>query len=45
MNKKDYIGFQKNPDLRFDCINCRAEFAPFASLDDNKFDIAVTKRE
>ena len=43
MNKKDYIGFQKNPDLSFDCINCRAEFTPFASLDDNKFDIAVTK--
>ena len=40
---KDYSLYQKQPELVFECINCRSEYIPFCNLNDNQFDIAVSK--
>ena len=31
------------PELVFECINCICEYIPFSNLNDNQFDIAVSK--
>ena len=43
LDGKDYSLYQKQPELVFECINCICEYIPFSNLNDNQFDIAVSK--
>ena len=43
LDKKDYTFSQNNPEQIFYCIKCTAASIPFMSLNDNHFNIAVTK--
>ena len=43
LNKKDYREYQRNPDKSFVCINCLADVVPFTTMNNNQFNLAVTK--